>query len=936
MPNILGLSFTSPVLPLLVFELFLAFLLIFRLVVACFLDYINDVPLTSALLLSIKHNPSPATVAYILSIMVSSRCSHTLSGCWYLLPSHPEKQYLPLVDLKSHTTILAITSRTKLTQIFHNPQTKDKLDEVAYSFPLYDGVSVVSFKCIVAGRTIIGVVKEKQQARTDYQAAVDRGKTAGLLEQVSEASDAFTTKIGNIPANEQVTVEIEYLGELKHDAETDGARFTIPTMIAPRYGSTPASPNSSAISNGISISVDVAVDDGSIIRGIQSPSHPITVTIGRISSVVDDKSFDTHHASATLALGSTVLGKDFVIVVLARGQDTPRALLETHPTIPNQRALMATLVPKFNLPSIHPEIVFVVDRSGSMGGRIPTLIAALKVFLKSLPVSVKFNICSFGSHHEFIFDKSKIYNQSNLQKALSHVESFGADFGGTEMYSAIEATLKNRLPGMPLEMLVLTDGQIWNQENLFTYIYTFSFENPVRVFSLGIGSGASSSLVEGIARAGNGFAQFVDDNEKMDRRLVRMLKGALSPRIKDYKIDVKYAKPSDEMEDDFEIIESVESDISKLVVDVPEVPSLAEKTISLFNSFVRETPTNPQAGRYDHLPRIAPPLILQAPHNIPPLYAFNRTTVYLLLRSGACQKTPSSVVLRATSEHGPLELEIPVQDVGVGQTIHQLAAKKAVHEIEQGRGWLSAKNFKEKLVGTQYESRMDEITEREAVQLGVEFQVGGKFCSFVALEDGVEQESVYAHESKDAQEETGPSIPRVYAKRTSFGFSSVKYKRGKGPSEASGSRRQLASMAPRQAAPIPGLLFRSSLQDQSNAKTKQKVDCCSEATIGLVVANLSDEDKVRALIDLNNFDGSWKMSPNLDQIMGANYDAVKDLKRAGWSEVALATAMVIAFLEVKLAKEEDIWEMVVEKAKNWLAANVSDAEEGTDVFKKLL
>lgn len=930
------------------------------------------------------------------------------------------KQYLPLVDLKSETTILATTSRTKITQTFHNPQLTEKLDEVQYTFPLYDGVSVVSFKCTVAGRTILGVVKEKQQARTDYQAAVDRGETAGLFEQIPEASDAFTTKLGNIPANEDVIVEIEYLGELKHDAETDGSRFTIPTVIAPRYGSASAGSYSTARSHGISISVDVAVDDGSVIRGIQSPSHPIAVTMGRISTTIDEDAFDNHHASATLTLTSAVLEKDFVIVVLAKGQDTPRALLQTHPTIPNQRALMTTLVPKFNLPSIHPEIVFVVDRSGSMGGKIPTLIAALKVFLKSLPVSVKFNICSFGTHNKFMFKKSKAYNQSSLQEALDHVNGFAADFGGTEMYPAIEATFKNRLSGLPLEVLVLTDGQIWDQERLFTYINEFSAKHPVRVFSLGIGSGASSSLVEGIARAGDGFAQFVDDNEKMDKRVVRMLKGALSPHINNYKLEVKYAKPSDDLQDDYEIIESVETGISKLVIDEPKAPLPKKKVISLFDTSSKETPTNPVVGRYDHLPRINPPAILQAPHNVPTLYPFNRTTVYLLLGPNACQQTPSSVVLRATSEHGPLELEIPVQDIGIGQTIHQLAAKKAVQEVEQGRGWLSASNFKQKLVGTQHESRMDEIIEREAVRLGVEFQVGGKFCSFVAVEDGVDHVPAPGRESAEV-EDGRPNSNRSARKSMmlqgapSFGGSSQRVALSASSAPGRG-RHDVSSMSLRRAVPAGASLFGGSVEakkkggapspayaqyDSFQASSNQPDGAVSysadPANIALAMgptrariaqppaemqaqqssfffshrnisgealvsprlmstsprlssrdadrggsygsaqaAPMSNEDKVRALIDLNQFDGSWMMSEKLGKIMGADWDAVKKWTRAGWSETARATALVIAFLEVKIAKEQDIWEMVVEKARDWLAASVNDAEDGIDEVKKLL
>lgn len=682
-----------------------------------------------------------------------------LCGCYHIETlsgpsSYPIKQYLPRVDLSVHTTILSTTSRTHLTQTYINPSSSEPVKECVYEFPLYDGVSVVGFTCRIGSRVLKGVVKEKEKARQVYEQAVERGETAGLLEQL-KTSDVFQTRIGNIPAGQKVLVDIVYVGELKHDAETDGIRFTIPTKIAPRYGtSSPQLRHRGGVgaddNGGIRITVDASLAEGSFIRGIQSPSHPIAVTLGSISTRIQEVP-QMHTASATLTLGSTELDKDFVLVLLAQDTATPRALLETHSTIPHQQALMVTLVPKFALPPSRPEIIFVVDRSGSMQAKIPTLKSALMVFLKSLPVGVRFNFCSFGSRISFLWPKSKSYSQTTLTEAMRHVESFEANLGGTETSAAIKAAVESRYQDLPLEVMLLTDGEIWEQEVLFSWLNdeVGRSTSPIRFFSLGIGDAVSHALIEGVARAGNGFGQCVLENEKLDSKVVRMLKGGLSPHITDYTLEVKYDKDQDkdqDSEDDFELVERVTDGLRVLLNETPaeEVGmDVMPEPISLFDTNAdpdKEDDTMPDEdgqGRYDHLPTIPTPSLLQAPHKIPPLFPFNRTTVYLLMGPRSSQQTPKAVVLRATSPHGPLELEIPVQVMSEpGQTIHQLAAKKAVGDLEEGRGWIfDARDEKGTLIKERFESRFDEMVEREAVRLGVEFQVGGKWCSFVAVED---------------------------------------------------------------------------------------------------------------------------------------------------------------------------------------------------------
>ncbi|KAK4170513.1 von Willebrand factor type A domain-containing protein [Cladorrhinum sp. PSN259] len=937
-------------------------------------------------------------------------------GFYYLAATR--REYLPQLSLSVDAHIISSTSRTTLTQSFVNPKA-DPIPELRYTFPLYDGVSVVSFKCTInKDRVITGVVQEKAEARKTYNDAIQRGETAGLLEQLPEASDVFTTTVGNVPANATLDVEITYLGELKHDAEVDGIRFTIPTTIAPRYGEYPGELlGSNAInSNGISITVDAEMADGSNIKTIQSPSHPISITVGNTSKgSAAGAEMSLQKASATLALGTAELDKDFVLHVVATNIANPVAILEHHPRIPNQRALMATLVPKFNLPSTRPEIVFVADRSGSMGmdNRIPDLKTAMKLFLKSLPVGVKFNICSFGSRHEFLFPEgSQSYDASTLEKATRYVDGFDANFGGTDIYRPMEAVIKKRFKDMNLEVFLLTDGEIWDQEQLFNMLNKHIPESngAIRVFTLGIGRDVSHSLIEGVARAGNGFAQVVGDNEKMNSKVVRMLKASLTPHVSDYKLEVKYQKasdappPYDDNDDDFEIVEKVMDSLNINVAE-PEKEKAATvptKPISLFDSsvdpdteLVDPTLDTSARGKYSHVPAVSEPKFLQAPFTIPPLFPFSRTTVYLLLSPETIQQKPKSVVLRATSVHGPLELEIPVTVLPEkGETIHQLAARKATRELEDGRGWIHhAKDDGGKLLKDKYEGRFSDMVEREAVRLGVTYQVGGKWTSFVAVEandqkekssdkvnDGFQRGAVVEVMADNAQSHSSASAslagifggaPAAPAGRSMFkkiptptsfavsrpattnkAASSLFGRKPGAPSPASGGLMSLQSGSlfgavstttsfaapPPPAASMAAPALFGSQQSAPASGGLMSMQSGGFVDFDSFEAPLPDEDggsssgdKLETIVALQTFEGKWVWSDRLLTILGLKKDDLKVVE--GSDEVA--TAAVLAYLEVEMADRKDEWEMLAEKAQDWLRGQGVNADEQVANFKAL-
>ncbi|KAI0539984.1 von Willebrand factor type A domain-containing protein [Xylaria digitata] len=836
----------------------------------------------------------------------TARGSHNISqpliGCWYPF-NHPDtpwrigRSYLPLSGLRAHTVIKDVASRTTLTQSFSN-ETSEHLENMVYSFPMYGGVSVVSFTATIGDVQIKGIVKDKQRARAEFKKAVTEGKSAALMEQLPQASDVFTTHIGNVPAGSSVIVEIVYIGELNYDAEADGSRFTIPSFITPRYGATPdnilSSPLLSSVvrDDAIQIIVDVESPEGCPIQKIQSPSHPVAINIGHTTDMPPE-AFVPHRGSATLSLNCYSLDKDFVVMVNVANANIPKALLETHPTIPTQRALLVTLVPRFQLPSTPSEVVFVVDRSGSMNGKMKMVIQAMNTMLKSLRVDVKFNICSFGSRFSFLWPRSKPYNETTLKESLKYVDALAADFGGTEMIAPVQATLSQRYQDLALNVIMLTDGEIWSQDELFKTIRESSEQHRSRFFSLGIGRGASTALVQGIATEGNGISQFVAEGEPMDKKMVRLLKGALTPHLNDYSLDMKYRRD----DEDYEMIES--KDASKVVITLPvreKGKGIQKAAMTFFTKDSRdevdEDHTEGVRGdRFAHVPKVSGPSILQAPFRVPPLYPFSRATMFLLLDPSTYGLTPESVILRASSEDGPIELEIKVEDIGKGETIHQLAARKAVSELEKGHGWLSSAIDKDSgvLLKTQYESLWNEIVEREAIHLGTKYQIAGKWCSFIAIEGDEEHEPV------------------------SFGGKMRYAISGPAP------RKQLASKACRKSVPSTPIIQRKKKSvaiEPVDTPPDKKIRSSPSRRSARLQSGASSEEKMHALIRLQKFDGSWEWEQALLDITGANLSKAKTPIR---KDSIVATALAIAFLRTRVAHEAGSWELVVDKAASWLA-----------------
>ncbi|XP_029111714.1 von Willebrand factor A domain-containing protein 5A-like [Scleropages formosus] len=84
------------------------------------------------------------------------------------------------------------------------------------------------------------------------------------------------------------------------------------------------------------------------------------------------------------------------------------------------------------------------------------------------------------------------------------------------------------------QLFVFTDGEVGNTKAVVDLVKRHAHSH--RCFTFGIGEGASSALVNGMAEGGSGHPQFITGSERMQPKVMQSLQFALHPVAKDIAI----------------------------------------------------------------------------------------------------------------------------------------------------------------------------------------------------------------------------------------------------------------------------------------------------------------------------------------------------------------------------------------------------------------
>ncbi|KAJ3773243.1 von Willebrand factor type A domain-containing protein [Lentinula raphanica] len=665
-----------------------------------------------------------------------------------------------------------VTTSQRFTHHQSSYATKSNPVSGVYTFSLMKDAAVCEFEMVRGnGTKVSGLVKEKQAAKREYDQAISQGYTASLGQQ--ETGDVFSISVGNIQPAETVTINLRYIQPLTDDEKKDQIKFIFPRTYAQRYGNAPTTNSFRYSTVHQPFQMNVAIQQAGVIKSISCPSrHPITLEC------------KDHTANVTLSDRSGFLTQDVVLVVTAAGLDAPRCFVEPHPS-PNHEttAFALTFVPRFNVPDVDGgmEYIFLVDRSGSMRGTSMSLVRhALVILLRGLPTNgTTFNIFSFGTNATKLWASSRTYDQSSLEDATRHVDHMHSDYGGTEIASALQLVYDSLSKPLtrPVAVFLLTDGEAWDVSTCVKHTSTARTTLPdsktfLRVFTVGIGDGASSDTCESIARAGGGMAVYVKEGESLTGKCSRLVRAARTPEVK---VNVVWGfeetkgegKPHSSVEDDddFQIVDKPSTAVATSLRVIPSTSSITttSRTISLFDSgsdSEASHPTGPPPKVEPVLP--APPQIQQSPlpGQIPSLFPGTRTEIYAIVRTpkaGHASTTQVKVQGVVTTTGDLVELVVPVSTVlALPSTLnsranqfaflHTFAAKALVKDLEAGKhafppsvSQLFEPSNTPGLSIDQHElSRLNTLKEsyieKEIVRLGTEYQLASRYTSFVAVD----------------------------------------------------------------------------------------------------------------------------------------------------------------------------------------------------------
>ena len=438
------------------------------------------------------------------------------------IPRPAPPQSYKIKELTTNINLVDQIAKVQVSQSFVN--TGSVQMEVAFIFPLpYDG-AVDRMTFLLDGKEYDAKLLGSDEARRIYEGYIRRNQDPALLEWIG--TGMFKTSVFPVPPGAERTVTLRYSQVCR---KTGGLTELLFPLSTAKYTSHPVE----------KYSLNVNIQSQSPIKNVYSPSHAIEI-----------KRPGDKNAVVSYSRSNEVPGSDFRLLFDVGSEAVGASGLSYRPDVGDDGYFMLLISPEIKKQAdqvAKKNVVFVVDRSGSMSGKkIEQAKLALKFVLNNLREGDLFNVVAYDSVVESFRPEMQRYNDENRQAALGFSEGLFAG-GSTNIDGALKTALTQLTDDTrPNYVVFLTDGiptvGVMNESQIVTNAKN---ENKLRarVFSLGVGYDVNSRLLDKLARSCFGQSEYVRPNEDIEERVSKLYNRIGAPALTNVaiKLDVEGA-----------------------------------------------------------------------------------------------------------------------------------------------------------------------------------------------------------------------------------------------------------------------------------------------------------------------------------------------------------------------------------------------------------
>src|SRR5213083_1314311 len=139
------------------------------------------------------------------SVLAQTQEDKTLAP-YFFVQGDPNVDHLPLKDTHVEISVSGVIADVKVVQTYRNEGSRPI--NASYVFPASTRAAVYAMRMQIGDQVIVAKIKEREQAKHDFDTAKQQGKSASLLEQ--DRPNVFSMSLANIMPGDQIEIELRY------------------------------------------------------------------------------------------------------------------------------------------------------------------------------------------------------------------------------------------------------------------------------------------------------------------------------------------------------------------------------------------------------------------------------------------------------------------------------------------------------------------------------------------------------------------------------------------------------------------------------------------------------------------------------------------------------------------------------------------------------